>query len=258
MNVLPNTILIPLLFVIARIAGLAVIAPVFGSSSIPKIVRVAIVFALGFSAWTMANLTQIADIGLIELCLLLTGEFAIGALIGFFMALPLIAIQMGGSMMGQQMSIALPSMLDPATGSESDELGRGFMMFAIVGFVVVGGIEQTYLAVVGSFSHLPIASLASESLVTTATGLFDSCFEFGLRVALPLIVILMLQTAALALIARSMPQLNIFSVGLPLRVLIGVLVLIAGLSFIGTMMSTFMPDMVGSVSEWASGVGVTG
>jgi flagellar biosynthetic protein FliR len=258
MNVLPNTILLPLLFVIARIAGLAIIAPVFGSSSIPKIVRIAIILTLGFSAWTMAGLTQIGNVGSLELFILLAGEFAIGALIGFFMTLPLVAIQMGGSMMGQQMSIALPSMIDPSTGSESDELGRGFMMFAIVGFVVVGGVEQTYLAIVGSFSHLPIASLASESIVTTATGLLDSCFEFGLRVALPLVVILMLQTAVLALIARSMPQLNIFSIGLPLRVLIGVLVLVAGLSFIGTMVSTFMPDMVGSVSEWATGTGATG
>jgi flagellar biosynthetic protein FliR len=169
------------------------------------------------------------------------------------MSLPLVAIQMGGSMMGQQMSIALPSMLDPATGTESDELGRGFMMFAVLGFVVVGGIEQTYLAVVGSFGHLPVASLAGKSIITTVTGMLDTCFEFGLRVALPLIAILMIQTAALAMIARSIPQLNIFSVGLPLRILVGLIVLVAGLGFIGTMISTFMPDMVGSVSAWAIG-----
>jgi flagellar biosynthesis protein FliR len=253
MTVLPFTFLLPLLAVTARVAGLMVIAPVFGSPSIPKIVRLAIVMTLGFSAWTMTPAIPIGEVGLFGLAVIIAGEIAIGAVIGFLMTLPLIAIQMGGSMMGQQMSIALPSMLDPATGSESDELGRAFMMFAVVGFVVVGGIEQTYLAVVGSFSHLPAASLTGQSFIATVTGMLDACFEFGLRVALPLIAVLMLQTAALAMIARSMPQLNIFSVGLPLRILVGLLVLIAGLGFISTMMSTFMPDMVGSVSQWASG-----
>ncbi|MBT4524339.1 MAG: flagellar biosynthetic protein FliR [Phycisphaerae bacterium] len=254
MSELTHTTLFPLLAVIARIAGLAIIAPVFGSPAIPKIVRGAIVVTLGFSAWTMASIAPIQEASLVGLGVVLVGEFAIGAAIGFFMALPLVAVQMGGSMMGQQMSIALPSMLDPATGGESDELGRGFMMFALVGFVVVGGIEQTYLATVGSFSHLPAASLASQSIITTLTGLLDVLFEFGFRVALPLVAILMLQTAALAMVARSMPQLNIFSVGLPLRILVGLMVLVAGLGIIGTMMSTFMPDMVGSVSEWATGV----
>lgn len=255
MNELAYTFMFPLLAVVARIAGLAIAAPVFGSPAIPKIVRVAIVLTLGFSAWTMTSLAPIASTSFFEIGVILAGEFAIGAAIGFLMSLPLVAIQMGGSLMGQQMSIALPSMLDPATGGESDELGRGFMLFALVGFVVVGGIEQTYLAVVGSFSHLPVSALASESMVTTATGMLDTVFEFGLRVALPLIAILMLQTAALAMVARSIPQLNIFSIGLPLRILVGLLVLVAGLGFIGSMVSTFMPDMVGSVSLWATGGG---
>ncbi len=253
MTMTPYIYMLPLLAVIARVAGLALVAPVFGSPAIPKVVRGAIILTLGFSAWTMASAASLGELGILELSLVLGGEFAIGAMIGFLMSIPLVAIQMGGSLMGQQMSIALPSMLDPATGSESDELGRGFMMFAVVGFVVIGGIEQTYAAIVGSFSHLPIAAIASQSAVDTMTGLLDTTFEFGLRVALPLIAILMLQTAALAMIARSMPQLNLFSIGLPLRILVGLFVLVLGLVVIGTMMSTFMPDMIGSVSNWATG-----
>ncbi len=253
MTSITTTMMLPFFAVLARVAGLAIVSPVFGSPSIPKIVRVAIVLTLGFSAWTLTAGTTIGEVGLVGLAVILAGEFAIGATLGFLMSIPLIAMQMGGSMMGQQMSIALPSMLDPATGGESDEIGRAFMMFAIVGFVVIGGIEQTYMAVVGSFEHLPVAALASESMVTTLTGMLDTAFEFGLRVALPLIAVLMIQTAALAMVARSMPQLNIFSVGLPVRILIGMLVLIGGLGIIGSIMSTMMPDMVGSVSDWAIG-----
>jgi len=253
MTSISYSMMLPFFAVLARVAGLALVAPVFGSPAIPKIVRAAIVLTLGFSAWTMTAGISVGEVGLMGTLLLLVGEFTIGATIGFLMSIPLVAMQMGGTLMGQQMSIALPSMLDPATGGESDEVGRAFMMFAIVGFVVIGGIEQTYMAVIGSFDHLPVAALASDSIVATVTGMLDAAFEFGLRVALPLIAVLMIQTAALAMIARSMPQLNIFSIGLPVRILIGMLVLLAGLTSIGFLMSTMMPDMVGSVSSWATG-----
>ena len=110
MTAFPYTYLLPLLAVIARVAGLMVIAPVFGSPSIPRIVRGAIVLALGFSAWSMTTAVPIAEVGLLGLVAILAGEVAIGAVIGFLMTLPLVAIQMGGSLMGQQMSIALPSL----------------------------------------------------------------------------------------------------------------------------------------------------
>ena len=253
MTPVPHIMVLPLIAVTARIAGLAIAAPVFGSPSIPKIVRGAIILTLGFSAWTMTSGVTLAAVGPLGVLLILAGELAIGAIIGFFMSLPLVAVQMGGSLIGQQMSIALPSMLDPATGSESDELGRGFMMFAVVSFVVIGGIEQTYIAVIESFEHLPIATLGEQSIVTTMAGMMDATFEFGLRVALPIIAILMLQTAALAVVARSMPQINIFSIGMPLRMLVGFFILVIGLTIISQAISTFMPNMVGSVSQWVVG-----
>ena len=253
MSTLTTISILPLIAVIARVGGLAIAAPVFGSASIPKLVRFAIVVTLGFSAWMMHAGEIVTAVTTTNIAIILVTELAIGAAIGFLMSLPLIAIQMGGSLMGQQLSIALPSMLDPTTGSESDELGRAFMLFAIVGFVVVGGVEQTYAAVLASFSHLPIATITQDSFVTITMGFMDTVFEFGLRVALPLIAILMLQTAALGMIARSMPQLNIFSIGLPLRILVGLLVLVAGLALVGQAISLWMPDMIGSVSEWVAG-----
>jgi len=63
----------------------------------------------------------------------------------------------------------------------------------------------------------------------------------------------MLQTAALAVVARSMPQINIFSIGMPLRMLVGFFILVIGLTIISQAISTFMPNMVGSVSQWVVG-----
>ncbi len=61
----------------------------------------------------------------------------------------------------------------------------------------------------------------------------------------------MLQTAALAIVARSMPQLNIFSIGLPLRILVGLLVLVGGLTFIGQTMEMYLPIGIESVTAWS-------
>jgi flagellar biosynthetic protein FliR len=246
--------LLALLVVTARVGGLVTTAPVLASPAIPKLIRVAIALTLGFAVWSLippfAGIAQ----GGIGLLVVLAVEFALGATIGFLMSIPLIACQMGGTLMGQQMSLALPSMLDPATGSQTDVLGQGFMMLAVVSFVVIGGVEQTFSAVVASFSHLQASALLDHGLVQSLGGMLDTAFEFALRMALPILAVLLLQTAALAIVARSMPQLNIFSVGLPLRILVGLVVLVGGLAFIGQTMEMYLPLGTEPVSAWA-GVG---
>jgi len=189
--------------------------------------------------------------GGVGLLFIIGAEFALGATIGFLMSIPLITVQMGGTLMGQQMGIALPSMLDPVSGTKTDALGQGFMMLAVVSFVVVGGVEQTFSALVSSFSHLPASVLLEEGVVQSLGAMLDASFEFALRMALPILAILMLQSAALAIVARSMPQLNIFSIGFPLRILIGLLVLVGGLTFIGQTMELYLPLGIDSVSSWA-------
>ncbi len=244
--------------VLARVTGLFLTAPVLGSAAIPRVVRGVLVLGLGGATLAMLPPAMLAGgtPGILELCVVAAGECAIGAVIGFIATLPLIAAAVGGSLMGQQMGIALPAMLDPGVGVESDDMGRAFLLLAIVCFVVVGGLEQVFSAVLGSFGHLPVAGLAHESLATMAAGMLDACFEFGLRVALPLLGVLMLQAFVLALIARSMPQLNIFSIGLPLRVLVGLVVLVAGLAAIAGGIETFIPAVLDQLGGWATG-GVT-
>ena len=246
--------LVAMLVVIARVGGLVATAPVFSSPALPKIIRVAIALALGFAVWVIIPPITLIAQGGIGLLLLLGVEFALGATIGFLMSIPLVACQMGGTLMGQQMSLALPSMLDPASGSQTDILGQGFMMLAVVSFVVVGGVEQTFSAIVASFSHLPASVLLEQGVVQSLGAVLDTAFEFALRVALPILAVLLLQTASLAVVARSMPQLNIFSIGLPLRILVGLLVLVGGLAFIGQTIEMYLPIGIESVSSWA-GVG---
>ena len=243
--------LVVLLVVIARVGGLVATAPVLASPALPKLIRVVIALTLGFAVWALIPPIAMVTQSGIGLLLLLCVEFALGATIGFFMSIPLIACQMAGTLMGQQMSLALPSMLDPSSGSQTDVLGQGFMMLAVVSFVVVGGVEQTFAALVASFSYLPATVLLEQGVVQSLGDMLDTAFVFALRMALPILAVLMLQTAALAIVARSMPQLNIFSIGLPLRILVGLLVLVGGLTFIGQTMEMYLPIGIESVTAWS-------
>lgn len=243
--------MLALFVVIARVGGLVTTAPVLASPAIPKLIRIIIALTLGFAVWTLIPPYVVISQGGIALLLILGVEFALGATIGFLMSIPLVTFQMGGTLMGQQMSIALPSLLDPVSGSQTDTLGQGFMMLAVVSFVVVGGVEQTFSAIVASFSHLPAAVLLEQGVVQSLGAMLDASFEFAFRMALPILAVLLLQTAALAIVARSMPQINIFSIGLPLRILVGLLVLVGGLAFIGSTMELYLPQGVESVSSWA-------
>jgi flagellar biosynthetic protein FliR len=243
--------LIGLLVVIARVGGLVLTAPVLASPAIPKLIRVVIALTLGFAVWSLIPPLSVLTQNGIGLLVLLGVEFALGATIGFLINIPLVACQMSGTLMGQQMSLALPSMLDPSSGSQTDVLGQGFMMLAVVCFVVIGGVEQTFSAIVASFSHLQASALLEHGLAQSLSAMIDTAFEFALRMALPILAVLLLQTAALAIVARSMPQLNIFSIGLPLRILVGLLVLVGGLAFIGQTMEMYLPLGIEQATSWA-------
>jgi flagellar biosynthetic protein FliR len=243
--------LVAMLVVIARVGGLVTTAPILASPALPKMIRIVLALTIGFAVWVLIPPLAILSQSGVGLLFLLVVEFSLGATIGFFMSVPLVAYQMAGTLMGQQMSLALPSMLDPASDSQTDVLGQGFMMLALVSFVVVGGVEQTFAAVVASFSHLPATVLLEEGVVQSLGAMLDTTFEFAMRMALPILAVLLLQTAALAIVARSMPQLNIFSIGLPLRIFVGLLVLVAGLAFIGQTMEMYLPIEIEAVSTWA-------
>ena len=247
----------PALLVIMRIGGLAIFAPVISSSMVPARVRIFLVFMIGLGAFGMlsANGVTMAAVPMEPLALLplAAGEVAVGALIGFMASIPLLAMRTGGLICGQQMGLGFARFYNPAVGEESDVVEQIFYFLGLAGFLMIGGMEATFLSVLYSFEYVHAGIFATgQGVVHVLTGMMMSSLDIGLRVALPLLGVIFLETVAMGFVSKTVPQLNILSLGFPLRIMVGIGVLISGIAIMDQVALDWISDGLEIMHDWAT------
>jgi flagellar biosynthesis protein FliR len=164
-------------------------------------------------------------------------ELMIGLIIGYLATLPMLAVQVGGIMMGQQMGLGFARFYNPAFEDEADVLGQILFYMTLAGFLLIGGHEALLLAILHSFQHIPLPAMTTLStggeLVTLFTGVITAAFETALRVASP-----------------TVPQMNILSLGFPLRVLGGLTIVILSLVVMDEVVMELIDETLSLMFEW--------
>jgi flagellar biosynthetic protein FliR len=174
--------------------------------------------------------------------------------VGWLASLPLVAMQTGGLIMGQQMGLGFARLYNPDLDDEGDVLGQMLFLMALAGFLIVGGHEAMVLAVLRSFEHVPLGGLAlDESLLVTVNGVLLAALELALRVSAPVLVVIFLESLAMGFMAKTVPQLNILSLGFPLRILVGLAVVMVGLSVIDDVMMDSIDWTLEVIFRWIEG-----
>ena len=232
--------------VLTRLSGIFLLAPVLGSSTIPRLVKVMLVLGLSLCVypmlWGTPGMAAAAGLGSLtrgELSLWELGsaaglELLVGFAIGYCASLPLIGLQIGGHVIDQQMGISAGGVFNPELDAEAGVAGQLLFMMGLAIFVLMGGHHVMLTTLVGSFERIPIAGFADagpglDALVSLVIGLLTMAFEVALRVAAPLLCIVFLESVAMGFIARTVPQMNILSVGFIVRILGGLVLLIVGI-----------------------------
>ncbi len=252
----------PALLVIFRLAGLMIFAPLLGSTILPARVKVFLSLVLGLAMYPAVRV-RVPDDALLALDLwslapLMFAELLIGAAIGFMAGLPLVAVNMGGLIMGQQMGLGFARLFNPAAGVDQNVIGQILFLMAMAGFVMIGGIESMVLAVLHSFERLPPPALGGGGdgleMLSVIVGLLAAAFELALRVAAPLLALIFLQTLAMGFIARSLPQVNILSLGFPIRIMAGLAILALGMVVLDEVVMDLVLDTMDVILNWTEGL----
>ena len=243
------------LLVIFRISGLMIYGPVFGSTLITPRVKIFLTLVLGLAVYPLVGgPAEHLKLDLWTLGPMVAMELMIGLIIGFLATLPLVAVQVGGLVMGQQMGLGFARVYNPAADADADVLGQILFLMVLMGFLLVGGQEAMVLAVLHSFEHIPVPAIASYvpdlQLVSLMTGLLSAALELALRVATPLLCLLFLQTLAMGFIAKTVPQMNILSLGFPLRILGGLTIVSLGLVVIDDVVMELVEGALQLIFEW--------
>lgn len=248
----------PFLLVLFRISGLMVFAPVLSSSILPLKLRalLAVCFTLAVYPTLSHVLREPVSMDLFSLAPAVFCETLIGVALGLMASLPMYAVQLGGLVMGQQAGMSLGQVYNPALDIEADTLGQVLQYAALVLFVLMGGLELLFVGVGRTFAHVPLG-MASATLVPVdlLTGLIASGFELALRVAAPVLCIILIETIASALVARTVPQINVQSMGFGIKVIITLLALTASISAVMHATGLDIARTMNAALRWAESVG---
>lgn len=238
------------LMVLFRLTGIFLLAPVFGSSTIPRTVKAFMVLSLSLCVYPMLMAkghTAAASLGgiigpneagqltlsLWNLLPMIAVELLMGYVIGYCASLPLIAMQIGGQVIDQQMGISAGGVFNPDLDAEAGVMGQLYFLAGLSVFLIIGGHHAVLLTLVGSFEVIPIGGFGTTGVeMNTALGLviglLQVMFEMALRIAMPLLCLLFLLRVAMGFIGRTVPQMNILSVGFIFYILAGAVVLVVG------------------------------
>ena len=221
---------------LARVGGLFMLAPILGSRVAPVRVRAAVMF---FVAITMlpaipadAATALPRDAGPIRIVAALALEIGIGVTIGLVAQFVFGGVQMAGQLAGIKMGIGLSNLIDPQTQEHITSLAQWQNLMALLVFLAIDGHHSLIRAVAESFTLVPIAGgfPAVEGLGRVLV-LGGGIFVIALRVAAPVLVVLLLVSGAMGVLAKAIPQLNVFIVSFPLNVGVGLFMLTASQPF---------------------------
>jgi flagellar biosynthesis protein FliR len=202
-------------------------APIFGAANVPLQLRLVLALAVGLPAAGNASIALPPE-GLASLpgMLLMLAELVAGLAMGFAVQLGFAAALLAGEAISNMMGIGFAAMADPASCQPSPAIGQYLSMLATFLFLASDGHLAFAAIILESYQSLPPGSAwISANALGGLVEFGGLVFAAGLTVAMPVLGALLLVQAALAMIARSAPTLNLFSVGLPATLIAGVILL---------------------------------
>lgn len=224
-----------LLWPLTRILGLVAAAPLFGHASVPNQVKVLLGVLLALIiAPTVPAMPAIDPMSYAGL-LILVQELLIGLAMGFAMRLVFAAIEYAGELASNVMGFSFASFFDPTTQGRSAAISQFLSMVATMAFLAVNAHLVLLAALSESFTSLPISS-SPISLVAPLelARLGSRIFSAGLQLSLPILAALLITNVALGILTRAAPQLNIFGIGFPITLGVGMLTLSVALPYLNT------------------------
>jgi flagellar biosynthetic protein FliR len=233
------------MLVFARVGAMVMLMPGFGEVNIPVRIRLGIALALTLILLPLHRAAfQINLENLQSLLLLMIHEILIGVVLGATARITLSALAVAGSVIAQQLGLGFVTAIDPTQGQQGALIGNFLTLLALtllfatdMHYLVIAAIDKSYAI------FTPGEVLPSGDIAALATRTFAEAFKIGIQLSAPFLVFGLVFNLGLGVLARLMPQMQVYFVGVPLSIFAGFLILMI---VIGTIMGTFM-DYFGGV-----------
>jgi flagellar biosynthesis protein FliR len=221
--------------VLARISPLFVLAPLFSSKTMPLRVRtfVALALAVGITPIAMraADAATLPD-DVLGLAGLMVKEMVVGMAFAFGLGALFAALSAAGSVLDTLVGFSFGGLVDPMSGTQSSVLSQLYAMVGVLVFIAIGGDAWVIQGLARTYEAVPLLEAPHVgSLVEGAQLAFSGLFTAAIQVCAPVLVALVITDAALGMVSRVVPQINVFAMGFPAKVAVALLLIGASLPF---------------------------
>jgi flagellar biosynthesis protein FliR len=215
-----------------RISGMIIIAPL-GFTQAPNRVKAALVVLLTFAAHGFGQNT-VGDLGPEALAVAVVGELVLGVAIGLVPRFIIAAVEVAGENIGANMGLGAAQIFDPTSHASQNAITQILRDLSVLLGVLVGLHRVVIGAVIGSFRVVPAGSVHHvENLTEMILKLSGDALTTGIKLAIPILAVLLVTQVALAFVSRAAPAMQIFSIGFAVTIGVGALLLILTLPDIG-------------------------
>ncbi len=219
------------LLILTRVSGVLVTAPILASRNIPPKAKIGLAFFTSLILFPFIGTPEIPE-QLIHYALLIGKELLVGLTIGYIANLMFIGILIAAKVIDFQMGFAIANVVDPLTNVQVSVTGQFQYILAMLFFLIINGHHHLFSALARSFEVVPLTTFEiSPHLIGNINQLFSETFVIGIKIGAPVMGALLMASLILGIIARTMPQMNVFIVGIPLKIGVGFAILIITLPF---------------------------
>ena len=217
------------LLILVRVSCFVFVAPFFSMSYTPARVRIALsVFTAVLLYTTLTPADAVVYDTVMEYALIVVREGVTGLLIGFSANICMAIVNLAGAITDMEIGLSMVTLMDPATREQSSVTGVFYQYVIMLILIASGMYRYLFGALADSFLLIPIngAVLKGENLVSAVLLFLGDYITIGFRICLPVFCAILLLNAVLGILAKVSPQLNMFSVGIQFKVLVGLCVML--------------------------------
>ncbi|WP_036832289.1 flagellar biosynthetic protein FliR [Pontibacillus litoralis] len=248
------------ILIFVRVTAFFVTIPLFSYRNVPTQHKIGFSF---FLAWIMFYTVDIPVVIVNEMFIgLVLKEAIVGLAIGFMAYLIITAVQIAGGFIDFQMGFAIANVIDPQTGVQSPLIGQYLYTITLLLLLAVDGHHLLIDGIFYSYEMIPLDQLyidfGNEPFILFVIETFNQMFMVAFLMSVPIVGCLFLVDVALGIVARTVPQLNVFVVGLPLKILVSFVVILISFSMFTILIENLFDLMLVSMRDLMQLMGETG
>jgi flagellar biosynthetic protein FliR len=236
------------LLIFVRMTGLFVIAPIFGGRNIPAYLKIGFSFMLALILVNTIKVQELVFSNIFEYFILVLKEFLVGITLGYVSYLIFTAIYLAGHIIDMQIGFGVVNVVDPMSNIQVPITSNFYFIICMLIFLMCRGHYILIRALFKSYNYIPLGTAVfGKEIVNDILRVFGNIFFTAFRISAPILAAIIITDVALGVLSKTVPQLNVFMVGMPLKITIGLAVMVLTIPVFISLMESLIRGMDGEM-----------